>query len=78
MTTTTKKLKLSLVGLDGNVFALIGAFRRQAKKEQWTADEISAVTDKAMSGNYSQAVATLMENCENGGLGLDDDEGDEA
>lgn len=67
-TTPTKKVKLKLVGLDGNVFCLIGAFRRQARREKWTDEEIEAVTEDAMSGDYSHAVATLMEHCKGGGM----------
>ena len=69
-----KRVKLSLVGRDGNAFMLIGAFRRQAKKEHWTDDEIDRVTDEAMNGNYSHLVATLMDHCENGGFGVDEDD----
>ena len=42
----TKKIKLQLVGLDGNAFSIMGAFSRQAKKEGWSQDEITAVLMK--------------------------------
>lgn len=58
-----KKVSLQLLGLDGNAFCLLGAFRRQAKREQWTEDEINAVTKDAMSGNYSHLVATIADHC---------------
>jgi hypothetical protein len=63
-----KKVKLSLVGLDGNAFALMGAFRRQAKKEGWSPQEISKVLDEARSGDYDHLLSTLSEHCEDGGF----------
>lgn len=57
-------MNLILEGLDGNAFALLGAFSRQAKREKWDKDEIKAVMDEAMSGDYDHLVATLMEHCE--------------
>lgn len=59
-----KKVNLELVGLDGNAFALLGAFRRQARIEGWDHDEISMVMDEAMSGDYNHLLRTLMEYCE--------------
>ena len=32
MNVPNKKVKLKLVGLDGNAYALMGAFQRQARK----------------------------------------------
>jgi hypothetical protein len=58
-----KKVKLNLVGLDGNAFSLMGAFRRQAKKEGWTAEEIDAVLDEAQTGDYDHLLATLDNHC---------------
>lgn len=58
-----KQVKLDLTSIDSNAFMLIGAFRRQAKKEGWTEAEITAVTDKCMSGNYENLVATLVAHC---------------
>ena len=62
-TDMSKKVRLTLVGLDGNAFALLGAFRRAARKQGWTDEEISAVSEKAKSGDYNNLVATLAENC---------------
>lgn len=64
METTKKKVKLALLGLDGNAFSLIGAFRRQARREGWTPEEIKVVTDKCMEGDYNHLLCTLMEHCE--------------
>jgi hypothetical protein len=69
-----KKVKLKLVGLDGNAFVLMGAFAAQARREKWTQEEIDAVMGACESGDYRNLVATLMEHCENGGLGGDDED----
>ena len=62
--TTMKKVKLQLVGLDGNAFALMGAFQRQARKEGWTKEEIKEVLDECQSDDYDHLLATLAEHCE--------------
>lgn len=58
-----KKVKLKLVGLDGNAFALMGAFQEQAQKEKWTQQEIDEVLNKCMSGDYDNLLRTLCEVC---------------
>jgi len=70
MTTTTKKIKLQLVGLDGNAFYLMGAFARQARREGWTSEEIDVVLDDARSGDYDNLIQVLMKHTES-----PDDEG---
>jgi len=62
-----KVVDLKLAGLEGNAFNLMGHFRRQARKEGWTVDEIKSVLDECREGDYDHLVATLMEHCENGG-----------
>lgn len=59
----TKKVKLTLIGLDGNAFALMGAFQRQAKKEGWSKQEIDEVLKECMSGDYTHLLQTLMAVC---------------
>lgn len=59
-----KKVKLELIGLDGNAFALMGAFQRQARREGWSKDEIDAVINECMSGDYNHLLATLLEHTE--------------
>lgn len=44
-----KKVELTLEGLDGNAFALMGAFKRQARKDKWTSEEMSEVLNECMS-----------------------------
>ena len=69
----TKKVNLSLVGLDGNSFALMGAFQKQARREDWSQEEIKFVLDEAEKGDYSHLLCTLMEYCEE----TDEEETDE-
>lgn len=60
----TKKISLELEGLDGNAFSLMGAFRRQAKREGWTTEEIKEVLDEARTGDYDHLLQTLMAHCQ--------------
>lgn len=59
-TEVKKKVTLQLVGLDGNSFALMAAFKRQAQKENWTIGEIEAVIDECQTGDYHHLLNTLM------------------
>ncbi len=56
-----KKIKLDLCEIDGNAFALIAAFNRQARKEGWTKEEISEVVKKAKSGDYGNLLRVLYQ-----------------
>lgn len=58
-----KTVNLNLVGIDGNAFAIMGAFSKQAQKENWSAEEIKTVIDDAMSGNYDHLLATISKHC---------------
>ena len=59
-----KKIKGSLVGQDGNAFALMGYFSKQARKSGWDKKDIDGVIKKAMSGNYDNLLATLSQHFE--------------
>lgn len=59
-----KTVNLELVGVDGNAFAIMGAFRRQAVREGWTQEEINTVLDEAKNGDYDHLLATIMTYCE--------------
>lgn len=54
-----KKLSLRIVGLDGNAFSLIAAFRARARIEGWGGGEVRAVLKEATSGDYAHLVSTL-------------------
>jgi len=58
-----KKIKLTLVGIDGNAFTILSAFGKQARKENWTDEEIWAVLDKAQSSDYNNLLSTIMKHC---------------
>ena len=58
------KVKLELVGQDGNAFALMGAFERAARQQGWEKNEIDAVLQECMKGDYSHLLVTLMKNTE--------------
>lgn len=58
-----KTITLTLVGLDGNAWSLMGAFTGQARSEGWSKEEIKAVTDECMKGDYDHLLRTLMAHC---------------
>jgi len=59
-----KKVKLDLLTVNGNAYALMGAFRKRAQREKWTREEINKVLDECLSGNYDHLVSTLWEHCD--------------
>ena len=58
------KVKMALVGLDGNAFSLMGAFKRAARKQGWTEEEVKVVLDDCMTGDYNHLLCTLIANTE--------------
>lgn len=60
MNLTNKKVKMQLVGIDGNAFAILGAFNRAALKQKWTHEEIQTVIDEATSSDYNHLLATIV------------------
>lgn len=63
-TTPKKKVKMRLVGLDGNAFSLMGAWQKNARRQGWTREEITPVLEKCMSSDYDNLLYTLMEHIE--------------
>ncbi len=59
-----KTVNLDLVGVNGNAFVIMGAFKRQAEKEGWTKEEISAVLTEAKSKDYYHLLATIDNHCQ--------------
>ena len=59
-----KTVNLDLIGVDGNAYAIMGVFRRQARKEGWTSEEIQTVLDEAKSSDYNHLLATIENHCE--------------
>lgn len=62
-----KKISLKMVGLDGNAFSIMSAFRKQARKEGWTLEEIDLVLKEARSKDYSHLIGTIADYCKNPG-----------
>jgi len=58
------KIQLRLEGLNGNAFALMGAFQKQARREGWSKEEIAAVLTECRAGDYDHLLATLIDHCE--------------
>lgn len=59
-----KTVNLCLVGMDGNAFAIMGAFKRQALREGWTRAEVDTVLEEAKKGDYNHLLATILTYCE--------------
>jgi hypothetical protein len=60
----SKTVQLELVGLDGNAFAILGAWRRAASKQGWTLAEITLVIEEATKGDYNHLLAVIMTHTE--------------
>ena len=59
-----KKVKIELVGLDGNAFSLMGVWQKAARRQGWTPEEIKKVIDECMTGDYGHLLATLTAHSE--------------
>ncbi len=59
-----KTVNLDLVGVNGNAFAIMSAFKKQAEKENWTQEEINAVLTEARSKDYYHLLATIDNHCQ--------------
>lgn len=59
-----KTVNLDLVGVNGNAYAIMHAFRTQARKERWPEQDIEAVITEAQSNNYNHLLATILNHCE--------------
>jgi hypothetical protein len=59
-----KTVNLNLIGVNGNAFMIMGVFRKQARKEGWSQDEIDTVLTEAKSGDYYYLLATIENHCE--------------
>ena len=60
MQVVDKKVELSLVGVDGNAFSVLGVFKNRARRERWTEVEISTVVTEAMAGDYDHLLQTII------------------
>lgn len=71
---TIAKVKLNLVGLDGNAFSLMGAYKSAARRQGIPKEQVDAVLKDCMSGNYDHLLGVLVANTESDD-GSDEDDG---
>lgn len=55
-----EKLKVKLIGTDGNAIAIIGKVSREMKKAGFDKETIHKYTKEAMSGNYNHLLQVTM------------------
>ena len=55
-------VKLELYGIDGNAFALMGAFKSAARRQGFEQNEVDKVIEECKSGDYDHLLQTLMAN----------------
>jgi hypothetical protein len=58
------KVKLDLVGIDGNAFAVMGAFKKAAQRQGMPKEEIDQILAEAKSGDYNYLLATIIDHTE--------------
>lgn len=64
-----------LVGEDGNIFAILGRFKRQARRDGWSAQNIERVTQHVRNlENYDLAIAFMVKFVDWGDDEEDEDE----
>ena len=54
------KVVLTLVGLDGNAFSLMGAFSKAAQRQGFDPADIKEVIDECMTSDYDHLLQTLI------------------
>jgi hypothetical protein len=59
-----KTVNLNLIGVNGNAYAIMDVFKRQARKEGWTPEEIEKVLTEAKNTDYVHLLATIENHCE--------------
>jgi len=58
-----RTINFNLIGQDGNAFVLLGGWRRQARREGWSNEDINKVVDNATSGDYNNLISVLSSHC---------------
>ena len=58
------KVKLNLVGINGNAFVIMGAFQVAACEAGWSKEETKQVLDEAMSGDYDHLLDVILSHCD--------------
>lgn len=57
-----KKVKMTLVWIDWNSFAILWAFRRNALKQGLDKEKVAEIINEAMSSDYSHLICTINDN----------------
>lgn len=57
--TPARTVNFNLIGQDGNAFFLLGAWRKQARRDGWSSEDIDKVINEATSGDYNHLISTL-------------------
>ena len=52
-------LDKTLVGVDGNAFAIMAHFKRNARRAGWEKEDIDFVIKESQSGDYDNVIATI-------------------
>ena len=60
MTTKYPEINVTLIGEDGNAFAILGQVQREMKRHGIDKDERDAYMNEATSGDYDHLLATTM------------------
>lgn len=60
------KVELNLVGLDGNAFVLLGAFRKAAIRQGFPVEWVEKVLEDAKSDDYNHLLKVLTEHTTTG------------
>ena len=55
------KVKVKLVGEDGNAFAVLGRVISAMCKAGWSSEDVSAFRKEATSGDYDHLLCTVMD-----------------
>lgn len=58
---SNNKIKYSLVGIDGNAFAIMGYTTKCMKRENKSKSEINNYMNKATSSNYDHLVSVSLD-----------------
>lgn len=68
-----KTVKMTLVGVDGNIFVVFGTFRCNARRQGWTSEEINKVIDEAKTGDYDNALCVILAHCDESEIDYDEE-----
>jgi hypothetical protein len=64
MTTNTNKPAVTLIGEDGNAFAIIGACQKAARSAGWSDAEWHEIQGEMTSGDYDHLLRTACKHFE--------------